>query len=97
MPEQDPKSRLKNAPVESVWEAGYEKAVNADASLLAGVMRLTNGIVPRRSLVRRYLALWLSSNASEHSGLCEFPPMRDESAEMLQIVLAKHITQLSIS
>jgi hypothetical protein len=51
---------------------GCEKAVHADATLLAGVMRLTNGIVPRRSLVRRYLALWLLSDDNECFGLRGF-------------------------
>jgi hypothetical protein len=37
------------------------------------MMHLTNGIVPRRNLIRRYLALWLSSDVSEHFGLRRFP------------------------
>jgi hypothetical protein len=73
-----------------------EKAVHADASLVACMIHLTNGIVPRRSQVRGYLALQLLSDDSERVGLHEFLPMRDESAGMLQIVLAKHITQLRI-
>jgi hypothetical protein len=54
---------------------GCEKAVHADATLLAGAMRLTNGIVPRRSLVRKYLALWLSSDDNECFGLHGLPPL----------------------
>jgi hypothetical protein len=52
---------------------GCDKAVHANVSLLACMMHLTNGVAPRRRLVRRYLALWLPSDDNERSGLRGFP------------------------